>query len=201
MNRREFIYEFKSFLIWALIYFVVIWLFENLISPSISSFSFMKYAIINYVLFGSFIIILSTLIHAGIKRNRFNFGSYMIYWIAIYSFLLWVLDFLFIKLIETGNFDFLNNSLNKIIVTALIFALTIKFVRRIDFGNSHSNRGIRLPRFQFGFFVAMGILFVAYYYSKSAHFMVYSMVYGIPPIAFWVIAIIIAFFAWKSIDK
>ena len=41
----------------------------------------------------------------------------------------------------------------------------------------------------------------AYYYSQSPHFFVYSMTYGIPPIAFWVVAVIVSFFAWKAIDN
>lgn len=191
----------KSFLIWALVYFVVLWLFYNLINPSISSFSFIiKYKIIYYLIFGLFVILLSTLINAGIKRKKFVMGQYLIYWTIIYSFLLWVLDFLFNQLVNTGSFNFLNNPILKILVLSLILALALKFVRRIDFPSGHG-RGLRMPRISFGFFVAIGILVVAYYYSQSIHFLAYSMAYGIPLFVFWIVAVILAFFAWRSIDN
>lgn len=201
MKKRVIIYHTKKFLIWMLVYFIVLWIFYNLIAPSVNTIAFIsKHKIIYYLIFGLFIVLLSRLIDAGIERKKFSLKAYLIYWTIICSFLLWVFIFLFEKLIKTGNFNFLTNQLLSILILSLLLNISFSFIKRIEFGNIEGGR-FRKPHFSIGFFVAIAIIILAYYYSQSAHYFAYiSFAYGIPLFAYWIVVVIIAIIAWRSID-
>ena len=201
MDKKKVLHEVKDFSIWALSYFVAIWLFDNLVVSSLSNFEFMKYRLIYYVLLASFVIVLSTLIDAGANKKRVNFGTYLIYWVAFYAFLFWVFDFLFVRLAGTGNFNFLSHSIWATIALAFILAFVVKFVNRIDPDPDGFGEPFGLPHISLGFFASVIIVVIAYFFAKSSRYFSVNVQHGLPLIAFWLGVAVIVVLIWTSFDE
>ncbi len=139
MKRRYYLLidNLKWFLIWTLIYSFLLWILNVGINELSSNYNFLNNQIAYFILMGFGLSLLSRIVYCAIKKNTFHLSSDLIYWAIVFIVTLLIINFLIEFISSKLSWSFFNSNFAIIIITGALLSISIKFIKRANFGGSH----------------------------------------------------------------
>ena len=159
MNKHQFSYQSRWFLIWTGIYIFLIWISNILLKELGKKFEFFNETYIFIFLLGFCLALFSSLIKSAVHKSRFHIGVWLIYWTIIYGLSLLLIQFLLSLLLGNAIYNISSYNFATLLIVALALECIVKFLKRSEIGSSHHS--IRLPSIP-GWLIVIIILIVGY---------------------------------------
>ena len=159
MNKHQFSYQSRWFLIWTGIYIFLIWVSNILLKELGKKFDLFKEHILFIFLIGFCLALFSNLIKSAIHKSRFHTGIWLIHWTIIYGLSLLLIQFLLSILLGNTIYNISSYNFATLLIIALALECIVRFLKRAEIeGSHHSIRFSSIP----GWLIVVIILIVGY---------------------------------------